>query len=144
MIVIEGDHVGQIVLRGAGAGEGPTASAVISDVVDIARGINLATFGQPAKTLIKESSSKSLTPAPYYLRMLLHDEPGALAKITKILGQFNVSIDRMRQYGHEDESAPVLIVTHEIKHEDLMRAIQELPNTKVLKAQPVAIRIEAA
>ena len=76
--------------------------------------------------------------------MLLHDEPGALAKITKILGQFNVSIDRMRQYGHEDESAPVLIVTHEIRHEDLMKAIQELPNTKVLKAQPVAIRIEAA
>ena len=142
MIVIEGDQVGQIVLRGAGAGEGPTASAVVSDITDIARGISLATFGQPAKTLKKASSSKSQTPAPYYLRMLLHDEPGALAKITKILSQFNVSIDRMRQYGHEDENAPVLIVTHEIKHEDLMTAIQELPNTQVLKAQPLAIRIE--
>ena len=54
-----------------------------------------------------------------------------------------MSIDRMRQYGHEDENAPVLIVTHEIKHEDLMTAIQELPNTQVLKAQPLAIRIEA-
>ena len=143
MIVMEGDQVGQIVLRGAGAGEGPTASAVVSDISDIARGISLATFGQPAKTLKKASSSKSQTPAPYYLRMLLHDEPGALAKITKILSQFNVSIDRMRQYGHEDENAPVLIVTHEIKHEDLMTAIQELPNTQVLKAQPLAIRIEA-
>ena len=143
MIVMEGDQVGQIVLRGAGAGEGPTASAVVSDITDIARGISLATFGQPAKTLKKASSSKSQTPAPYYLRMLLHDEPGALAKITKILSQFNVSIDRMRQYGHEDENAPVLIVTHEIKHEDLMTAIQELPNTQVLKAQPLAIRIEA-
>ena len=143
MIVMEGDQVGQIVLRGAGAGEGPTASAVVSDIMDIARGLSLATFGQPAKTLKKASSSKSQTPAPYYLRMLLHDEPGALAKITKILSQFNVSIDRMRQYGHEDENAPVLIVTHEIKHEDLMTAIQELPNTQVLKAQPLAIRIEA-
>ena len=143
MIVIEGDQVGQIVLRGAGAGEGPTASAVISDVSDLARGIRLATFGQPAKTLTKTLSAKSQTPAPYYLRMLLHDEPGALAKITKILSQFNVSIDRMRQYGHEDDNAPVLIVTHETKHDDLMRAIQELPNTKVLKAEPVAIRIEA-
>ena len=142
MIVIDGDQVGQIVLRGAGAGEGPTASAVISDVADIARGIRLATFGQPAKTLTKVLSSKSQTPAPYYLRMLLHDEPGALAKITKILSEFNVSIDRMRQYGHSDENAPVLIVTHEIKHEDLMQAIQEMPDTKVLKAQPVAIRIE--
>ena len=143
MIVMEGDQVGQIVLRGAGAGEGPPASAVVSDLTDIARGISLATFGQPAKTLKKAPSSKSKTPAPYYLRMLLHDEPGALAKITKILSQFNVSIDRMRQYGHEDENAPVLIVTHEIKHEDLMTAIQELPNTQVLKAQPLAIRIEA-
>ena len=142
MIVIDGDQVGQIVLRGAGAGEGPTASAVISDVADIARGIRLATFGQPAKTLTKVLSSKSQTPAPYYLRMLLHDEPGALAKITKILSEFNVSIDRMRQYGHSDENAPVLIVTHKIKHEDLMQAIQEMPDTKVLKAQPVAIRIE--
>ena len=143
MIVIEGDQVGQIVLRGAGAGEGPTASAVVSDITDIARGISLATFGQPAKTLKKALSSKSQIPAPYYMRMLLHDEPGALAKITKILSQFNVSIDRMRQYGHEDKNAPVLIVTHEIKHENLMTAIQELPNTKVLKAQPLAIRIEA-
>ena len=49
----------------------------------------------------------------------------------------------MRQYGHEDENAPVLIVTHKINHEDLMTAIKELPNTKVLKAQPLAIRIEA-
>ena len=143
MIVIEGDQVGQIVLRGAGAGEGPTASAVVSDIADLARGINFATFGQPAKTLKKAPSSKSQIPAPYYLRMLLHDEPGALAKITNILSQFNVSIDRMRQYGHEDKNAPVLIVTHEIKHEDLMTAIQELPNTKVLEAQPLAIRIEA-
>ena len=142
MIVIEGDQAGQIMLCGAGAGERPTASAVVSDVVDLARGIRLATFGQPAKILQKVSSSKSQTPAPYYLRLLIHDEPGALAKITKILSQYNVSIDRMRQYGHEDENAPVLIVTHEIKHENLMRAITELPNTKVLVSQPVAIRIE--
>ena len=142
MIVIEGDQVGQIVLRGAGAGEGPTASAVIADLADLARGNRLTTFGQPAKTLSKAISSKSQTLAPYYLRMLLRDEPGALAKITKILSEFNVSIDRMRQYGHEDENAPVLIVTHEIRHEDLMKAIQKMPDTKVLKAQPVVIRIE--
>ena len=142
MIVIEGDQVGQIVLRGAGAGEGPTASAVIADLADLARGNRLTTFGQPAKTLTKAISSKSQTLAPYYLRMLLRDEPGALAKITKILSEFNVSIDRMRQYGHEDENAPVLIVTHEIRHEDLMKAIQKMPDTEVLKAQPVAIRIE--
>ena len=51
MVVVEGDEVGQIVLRGAGAGEGPTASAVMSDVLDLARGIRIPTFGQPAETL---------------------------------------------------------------------------------------------
>ena len=50
----------------------------------------------------------------------------------------------MRQYGHEDENAPVLIVTHEIRHEDLMKAIQKMPDTEVLKAQPVVIKIEVA
>ena len=74
--------------------------------------------------------------------MLLHDEPGALAKITKILSEFNVSIDRMRQYGHSEETAPVLIVTHKTSRQALNKALAELPNTDVLAAQPVALRIE--
>ena len=59
MVVLEGDHVGQIVLRGAGAGEGPTASAVLSDIIDIARGLRLPTFGQPASTLKTTPSANS-------------------------------------------------------------------------------------
>ena len=51
-------------------------------------------------------------PAPYYLRMTLVDKPGALAKIATALGEAGISIDRMRQYGHADTAAPVLIVTH--------------------------------
>ncbi|MDP7152153.1 MAG: homoserine dehydrogenase, partial [Paracoccaceae bacterium] len=112
MIVIEGDSVGQIVLRGAGAGEGPTASAVMGDVCDIARGIRVATFGQPAATLVKATSTMSTAETPYYIRMDLLDKPGALAAVAKALGEAGVSIDRMRQTSHEDELAPVLIVTH--------------------------------
>jgi homoserine dehydrogenase len=55
MVVLEGDSVGQIVLRGPGAGEGPTASAVMGDVIDIARGLRLPTFGQPAARLASPS-----------------------------------------------------------------------------------------
>lgn len=142
MVVLEGDHVGQIVLRGAGAGEGPTASAVMSDVLDIARGIRVCTFGQPAKTLETTKAAKSTTPAPYYLRMQLHDKPGALAKIATALGEAGVSVDRMRQYSHETSSAPVLIVTHKTTRANLDQAIQNFDATGVLASSPVTIRIE--
>ena len=142
MVVLEGDHVGQIVLRGAGAGEGPTASAVMSDVLDIARGIRVSTFGQPADTLEAAKTAKSSAPAPYYLRMTLHDKPGALAKIATALGDAGVSVDRMRQYGHEEPSAPVLIVTHKTTRNALDSAIKGFAATGVLASDPVAIRIE--
>jgi homoserine dehydrogenase len=142
MVVLEGDAAGQIVLRGAGAGEGPTASAVLSDILDIARGTRVSTFGQPAGTLAKLSGATVTSPAPFYLRMALVDKPGALAKIATVLGDAGVSIDRMRQYGHEDSSAPVLIVTHRTSRAALDAAIEGMGTTGVLASDPVAIRIE--
>ncbi|SLN55770.1 Homoserine dehydrogenase [Pseudoruegeria aquimaris] len=142
MVVIEGDSVGQIVLRGAGAGEGPTASAVMADVLDIARGIRLSTFGQPAASLKPAKVAEVSVPAPYYLRLKLQDKPGALAKVAKVLGENGISIDRMRQYGHADTTAPVLIVTHKTDRDALDNALEEFAKTGVLEAEPVAIRIE--
>ena len=142
MVVLEGDSVGQIVLRGPGAGMGPTASAVMSDVIDIARGTRLPTFGQPASSLVAPQAAKSATPAPYYLRMTLLDKPGALAKIATCLGEAGVSIDQMRQYRHEGTHAPVLIVTHKATRDDLDHAISLFATTGVLVGTPVALRIE--
>jgi homoserine dehydrogenase len=143
MVVIEGDSVGQIVLRGAGAGEGPTASAVMGDVLDIARGLRLPTFGQPAATLAEPIPAAVSAPAPYYLRLQLLDKPGAMAKVATVLGDAGVSISRMRQYGHEDTSAPVLIVTHKTTRDAIDVAIAALPATGVVMGDPVALRIEA-
>ncbi|MBV1869093.1 MAG: homoserine dehydrogenase [Marinosulfonomonas sp.] len=142
MVVLEGNSVGQIVLRGAGAGEGPTASAVMGDVMDIARGMRLATFGQPAKTLADARPATTSIPAPYYLRMKLLDKPGALAKIATALGAAGISIDRMRQYGHTDPSAPVLIVTHKTSPSAISDAIEGMKEIDVMVDEPVAIRIE--
>ncbi len=142
MIVLEGDHVGQIVLRGAGAGEGPTASAVMSDVMDIARGIRLPTFGQPARDLEKPSIARTAMAAPYYLRMELLDKPGALAKVATALGEAGISIDRMRQYDHPGDNAPVLIVTHATTSDTLDQALAALPNTKVVTGTPVSFQIK--
>lgn len=142
MVVLEGDSVGQIVLRGPGAGEGPTASAVMGDVVDIARGLRLPTFGQPATSLAMPTPARANAPAPYYLRLHLLDKPGALAKVATVLGDSGVSISRMRQYGHESASAPVLIVTHKTTRDAIDHAIAGIPATNVVEGAPVAIRIE--
>jgi homoserine dehydrogenase len=142
MVVLEGDSVGQIVLRGPGAGMGPTASAVMGDVIDIARGLRLPTFGIPAAQLAKPVAAAAATPAPYYLRMVLVDKPGALAKIATALGEAGVSIDRMRQYGHQGSDAPVLIVTHKAAPQDIADALARFAGTGVLVGAPVAIRIE--
>ena len=142
MVVLEGDAVGQIVLRGPGAGQGPTASAVMADVIDLARGIRLPTFGAPAASLTTPIAAKTATPAAWYLRMTLLDKPGALAKIATCLGEAGVSIDQMRQYGHAGTHAPVLIVTHKATRDDITHATARFAATGVLVGEPVALRIE--
>ena len=142
MVVIEGDQVGQLVLRGAGAGEGPTASAVMGDVIDIARGTRVSTFGQPAASLAKVTPAQTATPAPYYLRLILLDKPGALAKVAAVLGEAGVSINRMRQRSHDLNTAPVLIVTHKTTRAALDTALAAMVGTNVVEGEPVALRIE--
>ena len=142
MVVLEGNSVEQIVLRGPGAGEGPTASAVMADVCDIARGLRLPVFGQAATSLVDAVPARSVTPAAYYLRMTLQDKPGALAKIAAVLGDAGISINRMRQYDHEGDGAPVLIVTHRTSRDALDRALAAMDKTGVVETTPVAIRIE--
>ncbi|APX88887.1 homoserine dehydrogenase [Brevirhabdus pacifica] len=142
MAVLEGDSVGQIVLRGAGAGEGPTASAVMSDVIDLSRGTRVSTFGRPAAGLIQAKPAGASAPAPYYLRMSLLDRPGALAKVATVLGEAGISIDRMRQYRHAASDAPVLIVTHKTARDALARALEGFAATGVVVGEPVALRIE--
>ena len=142
MVVIEGDAVEQVVLRGPGAGQGPTASAVVADVCDLARGFRLPTFGQPATTLKRMTPAGTSLPAPYYLRLNLLDKPGALAKVAAILGNAGISIDRMRQYGHDDTQAPVLIVTHKTTRDALNNALSEMGAVDVVLSDPVTLRIE--
>jgi homoserine dehydrogenase len=142
MVVLEGDSVGQIIMRGPGAGEGPTASAVMGDVIDVARGFRMPVFGRPAHSLATPVAAKSATPAPYYMRMTLLDKPGALAKIATCMGDAGISIDQMRQYSHIGVHAPVLIVTHKATPDDITHAMSGFAATGVLVDKPVAIRIE--
>lgn len=142
MVVIEGDAIEQVILRGPGAGEGPTASAVMGDVMDIARGFRLPVFGQPAATLEAAISARAMASKPWYLRMGLLDKPGALAKVAEALGNAGVSINRMRQYGHQDTRAPVLIITHKTTRDAIDHAVGLALKTGVVIGDPVAMAIE--
>ena len=95
-----------------------------------------------AANLVEAPIAITATPAAYYLRMELMDKPGALAKVAKSLGDAGVSIDRMRQYSHNDPTAPVLIVTHKTNRTELDTALKNLTKTDMVAHAPVAIRIE--
>ncbi len=141
MVVVEGDAVGQIVLRGAGAGEGPTASAVMGDVMDIARGIKIPVFGQPASGLKPVKAARASNKAAFCLRLNLVDTPGVMAQISTELANAGVSIDRMRQFSHNDTSAPVMIVTHPTERTAVEAAFDAIAALKVTTQAPLMLGI---
>ena len=143
MVVVEGDFIGQTVYQGPGAGEGPTASAIMGDIMDIARGLIIPAFGQPAKGLAQPNTSSNGSNAAYYLRFSLTDAPGTLAKLASILGAHGVSINRMHQYGHDGKTAPLVIVTHVTPRAALNTALAEICALAASLAEPVALRIES-
>ncbi len=143
MVVVEGDFIGQTVYQGPGAGEGPTASAILGDIMDIARGLIIPAFGQPAAGLAQPNSSSKGSDAAYYLRFSLTDAPGTLAKLASILGSHDVSINRMHQYGHDGKTAPLVIVTHTTPRAALDAALAEICALEASLAEPVALRIES-
>lgn len=143
MVIVEGDSVGQIVLRGAGAGEGPTASAVMGDIMDVARGGFMPVLGRPVDKLISAKATKSDVDAAYYLRVNLKDVAGTMATVAQALAENNVSIDRMRQKSHENSEAPVVIVTHVTSAQNINRAIDAITASGSCLGEPIALRIEA-
>ena len=142
-VVVEGDFVGQVALTGPGAGAGATASAIMADVLDIARGVRGPLFGRPAASLTTAPRlAHGAEHSPYYLRFMLEDRPGALAQLAAALGEAQVSIHRMRQYGQGADAVPVVIVTHDARRDAIDRALARIERLPVSRAAPVAIRIE--
>ncbi len=145
-VVAEGNHVGRLLFQGAGAGDGPTASAVVADLVDIARGNRMAPFSQPVATLVPS------TPADpgnrrnrAYVRFTVADRPGVLAEITAAMRDADVSIESMIQHGHPEDGAeePVLvaIVTHEGPESGVTRALELLEGSPALVEEPLVMRL---
>ena len=149
-ITISGDAVGDILLSGHGAGMMPTASAVVSDIVDIARNILSGTTRRiPPLSYQRESISRIPVLSiddlvtHYYFRFAALDRPGVLSKISGILGNNDISIQSVHQKGRKTNgSVPLVMVTHRAKEADVKLALAEIRNLNVVSDEPVLIRIE--
>ena len=142
MVIIDSDFIGRTSFSGPGAGGGPTASAIVSDIVDIGNGKIAPVFGIKAKYLKKiEKGTKGISRC-YYLRLSLVDKPGALAKVAAVLGENKISIDRMRQKAHDGDEVPLLIVTHQTTPRNVKKALSEIDNLEVCLKPTVIIKIE--
>ncbi len=141
-VVAEGDFIGRCTFIGPGAGEGPTASAILGDVLDCARGVVRPAFGRPtAELLAADRLEHTEEHSPYYLRFMLEDRPGALAQVASALAESGVSIHRMRQYGSGDP-VPVVIESHDARRDAIDAAVAAIARLPVSLEPPVAIRIE--
>jgi homoserine dehydrogenase len=143
-ISVIGDKVGETMFYGAGAGGDATASAVVANIIDIARkgkGSPMLGFEhQPGEKLTLMSKENIRT--KYYLRLEVADKPGTLAKIATILGDNSISIEAMLQKPLKNGSANLLLTTHISVERDVLKAIIELENSGVIISKPAMIRIE--
>jgi homoserine dehydrogenase len=143
-ISVVGDKVGETMFYGAGAGGDATASAVVANLIDIARkgkGSPMLGFeNQPGEKITLMSKDNIKT--KYYLRLEVSDKSGALAKIATILGDNSISIEAMMQKPLKNGSANLLLTTHTSIERDILKAINELENSGVVLCKPAMIRIE--
>ena len=143
-ISVIGDKVGETMFYGAGAGGDATASAVVANIIDIARRGNgspmLGFENQPGEKVTLMAKENIQT--KYYLRLEVADRPGTLAKIATILGDNSISIEAMMQKPLKNATANLLLTTHISVERDILKAIVELENSGVIISKPAMIRIE--
>ena len=143
-VVVEGDFVGTTMFQGRGAGQGPTASAVVADLVDVARGRTMPAFVVPAARLkdIKVSPMARHFGA-YYMRLMVQDRPGVIAAVSGILAKERISVEGMLQRGRSQSGeVPVVITTHETEEAAMQRAVARIGKLKAVAEEPCIIRIE--
>src|SRR5262249_4070242 len=143
-VVAEGDFVERVNFVGRGAGSGPTASAVVADIIDIARGARVPVFGVPADRLEK-AVARSIEHrfGAHYIRLMVVDRPGVIADVAAILRDHNISLEsvlqRLRAPG---DNVPVVLTTHETQEARMTAAIGQIGALESVVEPPRVIRIE--
>jgi len=138
-----GDMVGETLYYGPGAGGDATASAVIADIIDIARGNTSAMLGynKPLESNLQLVNPKEIC-SKYYLRLLVSDEAGVLAKISETFAKYDVSIEMIMQQPSGSKMANLLVATHICKEESITKVMEELYENQNVLTKPSMIRID--
>ncbi|MEI7873713.1 MAG: homoserine dehydrogenase [Alphaproteobacteria bacterium] len=144
-VVIDGDFVGTTMFQGRGAGQGPTASAVVADLVDVARGRHMPAFVVPADRLAdRPASPMDRHVGAYYMRLMVQDRPGVISAVSGALAKERISLESMLQRGRsESGEVPVVLTTHATEEAAMRRALAHIAKLKAVAEEPCLIRIEA-
>lgn len=148
-IYIRGNAVGEVMFFGPGAGSLPTASAVVSDIIEAVRGKISGTFGRVRCTCYEQKPHCPIdeTSSSYYVRLLVDDKPGVLGKIATAFGDENVSLRSVVQtkcHKSPDHShAEIVAITHEVKHRKITAALERLKNLDAIDEIKNVIRVDS-
>lgn len=142
-VVAEGNFSGRLMFQGAGAGDGPTASAVVADLIDIARGDSGTVFAVPVdqmdKSLCAESGNRT---GKSYIRFVVADKPGVLAEITAAMRDAKVSIESLIQTEKTAEGSVLIsMVTHQSRERDVIESLERLSGSSSLQGAPVVMHL---
>jgi len=154
-VTIDADAISPITLVGPGAGGMATASAVVSDIGDIARGVRAPPFGRPSARLVRSGKAPMQRhEGGYYIRLLAVDKPGTAATIAKRLAQQHISLESIVQRhrgerphggdvpGRSGEPVPVILITYATSEDAVRKALAAVGRDKVISGKPQVIRIE--
>ncbi|GAB6053459.1 homoserine dehydrogenase [Magnetospira thiophila] len=143
-VVAHGDFVDTTMHVGRGAGEKPTASAVVADIADIARGLRLPTFGVPLKDLAhRPTRPMGEHEGAYYVRITVLDKPGVMADIAAVLRDHQVSMESVLQHGRNpDEPVSLVMTLHETRESSMAGALAAIEALPHVVEPPRMIRIE--
>lgn len=150
-IYIKGDAIGPTLFYGQGAGQMPTGSAVVSDLVELGRNLLIRASGRRVPILSFQESAIEKIPLkkmeevvmPFYMRFSALDRPGVLSKISGILGKNDISISAVIQKGrHVNGAVPIVMMTHEAKEKNVHQALKEIDRLGVILGKTIFIHVE--
>jgi homoserine dehydrogenase len=143
-IFVKGDAVGDTMFYGRGAGRMPTASAIVGDIVEIARNMKHNSLGRLSSLCDRTKTIKAINDVEtrFFLRMILQDMPGVLAQLTKVLGDHQVSLATVLQTNSEGGDAELVFVTHKVREGDLRAALTQIEALAVTRKILTVIRVE--
>lgn len=143
-VLVKGESVGDVMFYGRGAGSGPTGSAVVGDIIDVARNLRYGSTGRVSCTCFQQKAMQPIEEVVtrHYLRMDVQDKPRVLAAIASVLGDFDISIESVMQKATYGDQAEIVWITHEAPNYNVARALETISRLPVVNHVHNWLRVE--